>query len=673
MTAPAQEWQRLSPRMLLVHPVHEVLRQIPLLIGSVVLGSATDNPLWALGALGLTVGFGVARWFTTTYRIEPDEVQLRAGVLQRKVLSVPRNRIRTVSTDARLLHRLLGLTVLRVSTGQEARGDAEFALDAVQADQVPRLRAILLSDSLAADVEDARPTGRVLARWQPSWLRYSPLSFTGLAMIVAAVGLAYQAGAGAALENSRVAQSGLDAAQRFGVAASVAVGVAVLLAASVVLSVLRSLVTFGNLVLRRDAEVLHLEHGLLRLREHTFDMRRLRGGTLREPLLVRLFGGARLDAVMTGVDGAGEASLLLPPCPAQTARAVLSELIARPDAGDRAAARARPGGHPQALDAGADAAGDSRAGTGGGGDRRRGAGLGVAGLGGADRVLRAAGGRPVASAGPPGGRRLARRARRQPGAPPRLHRCRRDHRLDGAPDVLPAPRRGGDADRGHRGGCQGVPGDRRPGGVGVVGRRGGVAVGCRQRVGSLAAVRFALNRLPFTVGSMAVGGVLFDIDGVLVTSWKPIPGAAETLQVLADNQIARSYLTNTTTRTRVQIAELLTDAGMDVSADEVITAAVLTAEYVRSRYPDARCFLVNSGQIAEDMPGIDIVYSSEFDDGTVPDTPDVVLLGGAGPEYNHLTLSRSTTGWRRACRWSPCTAARRGTPPRVCASTPGCT
>jgi len=25
---------------------------------------------------------------------------------------------------------------------------------------------------------------------------------------------------------------------------------------------------------------------------------------------------------------------------------------------------------------------------------------------------------------------------------------------------------------------------------------------------------------------MAIGGVLFDIDGVLVTSWKPIEGAA---------------------------------------------------------------------------------------------------------------------------------------------------
>jgi HAD superfamily hydrolase (TIGR01450 family) len=138
---------------------------------------------------------------------------------------------------------------------------------------------------------------------------------------------------------------------------------------------------------------------------------------------------------------------------------------------------------------------------------------------------------------------------------------------------------------------------------------------------------------------MAIGGVLFDIDGVLVTSWQAIPGAAEALRVLADNQIARTYLTNTTTRTRRQIAGLLTDAGMDVAADEVITAAVLTADYVRDRYPGARCFLVNSGQIGEDMPGVDLVYASEVVDG-VPETPDVILLGGAGPEYNHVTLSR---------------------------------
>ena len=139
---------------------------------------------------------------------------------------------------------------------------------------------------------------------------------------------------------------------------------------------------------------------------------------------------------------------------------------------------------------------------------------------------------------------------------------------------------------------------------------------------------------------MAAGGVLFDIDGVLVTSWQPIPGAAETLRVLADNQIACAYLTNTTTRTQSQIAAALSIAGVNVRPEQVITAAVLTADYVRTHYPGARCFLVNNGHILEDMPGLDIVDSAIFDDGAAPEKPDVILLGGAGPEYSHVTLSR---------------------------------
>ncbi|MEI6252158.1 MAG: HAD-IIA family hydrolase [Mycobacteriaceae bacterium] len=134
---------------------------------------------------------------------------------------------------------------------------------------------------------------------------------------------------------------------------------------------------------------------------------------------------------------------------------------------------------------------------------------------------------------------------------------------------------------------------------------------------------------------MAVGGVLFDIDGVLVTSWRPLPGAVEALRALADRRIACSYLTNTTTRTRAQIAEGMSEAGMNVRPDEVITAAVLTADYVRAHFPGAHCVLVNSGDITEDMPGIHIVDVADVDGA-----PDVVLLGGAGPEFSHLTLSR---------------------------------
>src|SRR3984885_4574885 len=112
--------------MLVIHPVHKFLRQPPLLIGGLVLGSTTGNQAWTWAVLALSGLLGVARWFTTSYRIEADpesgQVQLRVGLLHRKVLSVPRNRIRSVQTDARLLHRLLGVGGLGGGTGQGSRG-----------------------------------------------------------------------------------------------------------------------------------------------------------------------------------------------------------------------------------------------------------------------------------------------------------------------------------------------------------------------------------------------------------------------------------------------------------------------------------------------------------------------------------------------------------------------
>ena len=333
ISAPLGGWQRLSPRMLLVHPVHEALRELPLLVVAVVFGSTSGNPLWAVAVLAVIALIGVARWFATGYRIEPDpvagRVQLRTGLLRRNVLSIPRSRVRSVQTEARLLHRLLGLTVLQVSTGQHATGEQAFELDAVDSALVPELRALLLSS--ATPVAERLPEV-VLARWRPSWLRYSPLSLSGLMTLGAAIAVLYQSGVAETLGDSAPARAALGVVERAGaplVAATV-------LVAAALLAVLHSLVTYGNLVLSRGTglagDVLHLRYGLLRVRQHSYDMRRLRGGTLRRPLLVRLLGGARLDAAMTGITGAGESSVLLPPCPASTAEAVLAGLVGDTDA-----------------------------------------------------------------------------------------------------------------------------------------------------------------------------------------------------------------------------------------------------------------------------------------------------------------------------------------------------
>ncbi len=99
-TAPGRgeiAWQRLSPRTLLGHWRTELLRELPFLIGAIVVAIITGNESWTFAVLGYTVVVGVARWVTTSYRIDADQLQLRTGLLQRKVLSLPLGRICSVA------------------------------------------------------------------------------------------------------------------------------------------------------------------------------------------------------------------------------------------------------------------------------------------------------------------------------------------------------------------------------------------------------------------------------------------------------------------------------------------------------------------------------------------------------------------------------------------------
>jgi HAD superfamily hydrolase (TIGR01458 family) len=123
--------------------------------------------------------------------------------------------------------------------------------------------------------------------------------------------------------------------------------------------------------------------------------------------------------------------------------------------------------------------------------------------------------------------------------------------------------------------------------------------------------------------------VLIDIDGVLTVSWEALPGAVAALRAVRDAGLPFSLITNTTSRNRASIATALADAGFAVSAEDVLTAPSAAAAYLREHHPDARCMLLNSGDIAEDLAGIELVTEA----------PDLVLTGGAGPEFDYATLN----------------------------------
>jgi HAD superfamily hydrolase (TIGR01458 family) len=127
-----------------------------------------------------------------------------------------------------------------------------------------------------------------------------------------------------------------------------------------------------------------------------------------------------------------------------------------------------------------------------------------------------------------------------------------------------------------------------------------------------------------------VEAVLLDIDGVLVTSWQPLPGAAETLAWLRQNDVPFRLITNTTTHTRAALAKTLADAGIAVSADEIVTAVVATGSYLRTAHPGARVFVLSDGDARSDLEGVNVVQ----------DDADVVVLGGAYEGFDYPTMNR---------------------------------
>src|SRR5215472_15630810 len=137
--------------------------------------------------------------------------------------------------------------------------------------------------------------------------------------------------------------------------------------------------------------------------------------------------------------------------------------------------------------------------------------------------------------------------------------------------------------------------------------------------------------------------VLLDIDGVLTVSWQPVSGAVAAVEWLRTNGIPLALVTNTTSRTRASIAAALADAGFLVTADDILTAPVVAAGYLRERYQGARCLLLNSGDISADLTGVALVSG---DDPSV----DIVLVGGAGPEFSYQALNQAFRHVHRGAR-----------------------
>ncbi len=339
-------WRRLSTRMLVIHPIQELLRAWPVLIGLVFAGTAGGGgSWWSLIGVTVVITAGLLRWFTTKYRISAEQVQIRKGLVRRRLLTVPRDRIRTVDVTANALHRSLGLAKVEVGTGRTDRKSDAVKLDALHAAEAARLREELLhhrpsaETPQTADAADAVPAARpsqetVLAQVPPEWIRYGPFTLTGLVTVGVLAGIAGRAMNEAHLDPGRLGPVStlLDRWEHAPVPVEIAVFAVALWVAVAIASTLGYVLAFFRFRLTRNsAGTLHVTRGLITTRSTTIEERRLHGVEISEPLLLRAVRGARCLAITTGLRvGRGAergGSLLLPPAPRAEAERVASRVL----------------------------------------------------------------------------------------------------------------------------------------------------------------------------------------------------------------------------------------------------------------------------------------------------------------------------------------------------------
>ncbi|MFN2468150.1 MAG: TIGR01458 family HAD-type hydrolase [Gaiellaceae bacterium] len=130
-----------------------------------------------------------------------------------------------------------------------------------------------------------------------------------------------------------------------------------------------------------------------------------------------------------------------------------------------------------------------------------------------------------------------------------------------------------------------------------------------------------------------MAAILLDVDGVFHVSGHAIPGGAEAVRELREAGHRLRFVTNSTTRSRSQLADELRGLGLELADEELQTTPRAAAHALRGK----RVFALTMAAVVEDLEGIELVG----------DGAQAVLLGGADETaetnrvFTYMNLARA--------------------------------
>jgi len=125
---------------------------------------------------------------------------------------------------------------------------------------------------------------------------------------------------------------------------------------------------------------------------------------------------------------------------------------------------------------------------------------------------------------------------------------------------------------------------------------------------------------------------LIDMDGVLVSGQKMIPGADQFITRLRIKKLKFLVLTNNPIYTQLDLAHRLQRIGIPVEKEEIFTSAMATARFLQMQKPNCKVFVIGESglQVALHEAGF---IQTDFE-------PDYVVLGETNT-YNFEQITKA--------------------------------
>ena len=125
-------------------------------------------------------------------------------------------------------------------------------------------------------------------------------------------------------------------------------------------------------------------------------------------------------------------------------------------------------------------------------------------------------------------------------------------------------------------------------------------------------------------------GILLDIDGTLLDSGRPIDGAPEAVVALRSRGARILFATNTSRKSRADIAASLEAAGIAAAEDEVLNASFAAAASLRAQGV-RRVHLLLPSAALPDWTGFDLV----------DEDAEAVVVGDLGSLFDYARIERA--------------------------------